>query len=76
MNLIQLDAVVLALPPDLLGPIVVWMVIIAFVVATALALFPISFGDEHERALDFLRKRLEDGDISEAEYNQARRILG
>jgi uncharacterized membrane protein len=75
MNLTQLNALGLAAPFDGIGPIVIWMLVIAVTVAVALALFPFS-GSDHDRALDFLRRRLAAGEISEAEYDQARRILG
>ncbi len=53
-----------------------WIAIIALAIALARALFPIERRGAHQAAVEQLQQRYAAGEISAAEYEQARRALG
>ena len=53
-----------------------WVAVVLLVVWVVRATFPAPRRDEGDRALDLLRQRYASGEISQAEYEQARRVLG
>ncbi len=56
--------------------LVVWAALILLVVLLVRAFFPAPRRDDTETALAILRRRYAAGEISEAEYERARRVLG
>jgi putative membrane protein len=55
--------------------ILFWLALVLLVVWIARAAFPAPRRDDGDVALDLLRRRYAAGEISQAEYEQARRIL-
>jgi putative membrane protein len=53
-----------------------WVAVLLLVVLAVRALFPAATRDAHESAVDVLKRRYAAGEISQAEYEQARRTLG
>ena len=53
-----------------------WVAIIALAVLVARALFAVPRESEHDVAVDVLKHRFAAGEISQAEYEQARKALG
>ncbi len=56
--------------------LVAWVALILLVIWAVRAWFPTARRNETETALAVLRRRYAAGEISEAEYERARRILG
>jgi putative membrane protein len=57
--------------------LVFWVAVVLLVLVAVRALFPSEYGREQENALAVLKRRYAAGEISQAEYEQARRtILG
>jgi len=56
--------------------LIFWFAIIALVIVAVRALYPNDRRGEHEMALDVLQRRFAAGEISQAEFEQARRTLG
>ena len=55
--------------------ILFWVALVLLVVWIVRAAFPAQRRDDADAALDLLRRRFAAGEISQAEYEQARRIL-
>ena len=53
-----------------------WVAVVVLVLYAARALFPSEHARAHDSALAILKRRYAAGEISQAEYEQARRILG
>ncbi len=53
-----------------------WVAVLLLVVWAVRALFPVERRSEHETAIEILKRRYAAGEISQAEYEQARRALG
>ena len=53
-----------------------WLALVLLVVWVIRAQFPPQRRDERDTALDVLKRRYAAGEITQAEYEQARRVLG
>lgn len=53
-----------------------WTLLVLVLAGAVRVLFPGDRRTERETALDILRRRYAAGEISQAEYEQARRVLG
>jgi putative membrane protein len=53
-----------------------WVLLVLILAAVVRVLFPGERRSERETALDILRRRYAAGEISQAEYEQVRRVLG
>ena len=58
------------------GMLLVWLVVVVLVAWALRALFPGERRDAGDPALETLRRRYAAGEITEVEYEQARRVLG
>lgn len=56
--------------------VVFWTAIILLVVWVVRSVFPSQRQDEHDGAVELLKRRYAAGEISQAEYEQARKALG
>ncbi len=56
--------------------LLIWVAVVALAVWTVRALFPPAGGSEQDRARELLKRRYAAGELSQAEYEQARRAIG
>jgi putative membrane protein len=55
--------------------VLVWVAVLALIVWAVRALFPGTQGPDHAGPLDVLKRRYAAGEITSAEYEQARRAI-
>ena len=53
-----------------------WIAVVLLIVWVVRSVWPVQHQDERESALEILQRRYAAGEISQAEYEQARRALG